>query len=275
MVRNMKQNSRKKAAKIILIALLCMIIFLMIFSVCLIHNASTYVEKKYNKDFKIISIKLPYYKDDSDSFDCPLLYRPGEFVPFAVNFKDTEKDFSVIYNKGEFYDDYQLEDINRYIKEYLINVTGDSNITDVLVLHTPYSSSYYEYDVLTDILKKDNTKWTSENIEKLIQEIFADYNGVISIYLRSDFEDLSSLSKEKKIIIKKIESKFRKYYSHPGSNPINVCFVNYELPTKRIDDGERFDYFGFEEDQNYIFYNEISEEQVTSENLKIKKVILW
>ena len=98
----------------------------MIFLVCLIHNASTYVEKKYNKDFKVISIKLPYYKDDSDFFDWPLLYRPGEFVPFAVNFKDTEKDFSVIYNKGEFYDDYQLEEINRYMKEYLINVTGDS-----------------------------------------------------------------------------------------------------------------------------------------------------
>ena len=169
----------------------------MIFLVCLIHNASTYVEKKYNKDFKIISIKLPYYKDDSDFFDWPLLYRPGEFVPFAVNFKDTEKDFSVIYNKGEFYDDYQLEEINRYMKEYLINVTGDSDITDVLVLHTPYSSSYYEYDVLTNILKKDNTKWTSENIEKLIQEIFADYNGIISIYLRSDFEDLSLLLKER------------------------------------------------------------------------------
>ena len=270
----MKQHSRKKTAKIILIALLCIIVFFMIFLVCLIHNASTYVEKKYNKDFKVISIKLPYYKDDSDSFDCPLLYRPGEFVPFAVNFKDTEKDFSVIYNKGEFYDDYQLEEINRYMKEYLINVTGDSNITDVLVLHTPYSSSYYEYDVLTNILKKDNTKLTSENIEKLIQEIFADYNGIVSIYLRSDFEDLSSLSKEKKIITEKIEYEFGNYYSHPGSNPVNVCFVNYDLPTKRIDDGERFDYFGFEEDQNYIFYNEISEEQVTSKNLKIKKMIL-
>ena len=51
--------------------------------------------------------------------------------------------------------------------------------------------------------------------------------------------------------------------------------MNYDLPTKRIDDGERFDYFGFEEDQNYVFYNEISEEQVTSEDIKIKKVILW
>ena len=69
----------------------------------------------------------------------------------------------------------------------------------------------------------------------------------------------------------KIESEFGKYYSHPGSNPVNVCFVNYDLPTKRIDDGERFDYFGFEEDQNY---NEIREEQVTSKNLKIKKMIL-
>lgn len=47
--------------------------------------------------------------------------------------------------------------------------------------------------------------------------------------------------------------------------------MNYDLPTKRIDDGERFDYFGFEEDQNY---NEIREEQVTSKNLKIKKMIL-
>ena len=40
----MKQHSRKKAAKIILIALFCIIIFFMIFLVCLIHNASTYVE---------------------------------------------------------------------------------------------------------------------------------------------------------------------------------------------------------------------------------------
>ena len=33
---------------------------------------------------------------------------------------------------------------------------------------------------------------------------------------------------------KKIESEFGKYYSHPGSNPVNVCFVNYDLPTKCI-----------------------------------------
>lgn len=52
----MKQHSRKKAAKIILIALFCIIIFFMIFLVCLIHNASTYVEKKYNKDFKISAL---------------------------------------------------------------------------------------------------------------------------------------------------------------------------------------------------------------------------
>ncbi len=269
----MKQHSRKKTANIILIILLCITVFSIIFLICLIHNATAYVEKKYNKDFKIISINLPYYKDDSDFFDWPLLYKPGVFVPFAVNFKDTEKDFSVIYNKGKFYDDYQLEEINRYMEEYLINVTGDSNITDVLVLHTPYSSSYYEYDVLTNILKNDNTKWTQENIHKLIQKIFADYNGIISVYLRSDFEDLPSLSKEKEIITEKIESKFGKYYSHPKTNPINVCFVNYDLPTKRIDDGERFDYFGFEENQNYIFYNEINEEQFA--NKSFKKTILW
>lgn len=41
MMKNMKQNSRKKTANIILIALLCIIIFFMIFSVCLIHNANS------------------------------------------------------------------------------------------------------------------------------------------------------------------------------------------------------------------------------------------
>lgn len=44
---------------------------------------------------------------------------------------------------------------------------------------------------------------------------------------------------------------------------------------KRIDDGERFDYFGFEEDQNNIYYNEIIDEQVAIEDLKTKKIILW
>lgn len=271
----MKQYNRKKIQKIILTALLCIIVCSLIALICLIHNATAYVEKKYNKDFKIISIKLPYYKDESDFFDWPLLYRPGEFVPFAVNFKDTEKDFSVIYNKGEFYDDYQLEEINRYMKEYFINVTGNSDITDVLVLYTPYISGCYEYDVLTNILKKDNTKWTSENIEELIQEIFASYDGIISVYLRSDFENLSSLLKERETIKAKIESEFGKYYYLPGQNPINVCFVNYDLPTKRIDDGERFDYFGFEEDQNNVCYNEIIDEQVAIEDLKTKKTILW
>ena len=82
----MKEHSRKKTQKIILTALLCIIVCSLIALICLIHNATAYVEKKYNKDFKIISIKLPYYKDDSDFFDWPLLYRPGEFVPFAVNF---------------------------------------------------------------------------------------------------------------------------------------------------------------------------------------------
>ena len=48
--------------------------------------------------------------------------------------------------------------------------------------------------------------------------------------------------------------------------------MNYDLPTKRIDDGERFDYFGFEEDQNY---NEIREEQLANKSFKIKKTILW
>ena len=48
--------------------------------------------------------------------------------------------------------------------------------------------------------------------------------------------------------------------------------MNYDLLTKRIDDGERFDYFGFEEDQNY---NEIREEQFANKSFKIKKTILW
>lgn len=65
----MKQHNRKKTQKIILTALLCIIVCSLVALVCLIHNASTYVEKKYNKDFKVISIKLPYYKDDSDFFD--------------------------------------------------------------------------------------------------------------------------------------------------------------------------------------------------------------
>ena len=270
----MKQTNKKRIAKIILIIFLSAFLSSLIFFICLFHNATTYVEKKYDKDFKITNVKLPYYKDEADFFDWPILYKPGEFVPFGICFKDKEKEFTVIYNNGDFYDDYQLEEINRYMKEYLVSVTGDSNIADVLVLHTPYSSSYYEYDVLISILKEDNTKWTSENIEELIKEIFADYNGIVSVYLRSDFEDLSSLSKEKETITEKIESKFGKYYSHQGSNPVNVCFVNYDLPTKRIDDGERFDYFGFEEDQKNISRIEEYEEKTASEKYK-SKIMLW
>ena len=49
----MKQHSRKKTQKIILTALLCIIVCSLIALICLIHNATAYVEKKYNKDFKI------------------------------------------------------------------------------------------------------------------------------------------------------------------------------------------------------------------------------
>ena len=58
------------------------------------------------------------------------------------------------------------------------------------------------------------------------------------------------------IITEEIKSEFGQYYSHQYSNPVSICFVNYDLPTKRVDTGkkygERFDYFGFEEDQSNI-----------------------
>ena len=83
----MKQHNRKKIQKIILTALLCIIVCSMIFLVCLIHNATAYVEKKYNKDFKIISISYPtiktipissiglYYTDPVNLFRLPLILR--------------------------------------------------------------------------------------------------------------------------------------------------------------------------------------------------------
>ena len=279
MVRNMKRNYKKRIAKIFLIVLLSVFLSFVIFFVCLVHNASIYVEKKYDKDFNITGVKLPYYKDDADFFDWPILYKPGEFVPFSICFKDKEKEFTVIYNNGNFYDDYQLEEINEYMKEYFINLTKNTNIVEVLPLDTPYSSSYYEYNVLTNILKKNNTRWTKENIQELIQEIFADYNGHISLYLHTNFDDLPSLSKENDIITEAIKSEFGQYYSHQYSNPVRICFVNYDLPTKRVDTGkkygERFDYFGFEEDQSNISRIEEYEEKTASEEYKSKNIILW
>lgn len=193
----MKQHSRKKAAKIILIALFCIIIFFMIFLVCLIHNASTYVEKKYNKDFKIISIKLPYYKDDSDFFDWPLLYRPGEFVPFAVNFKDTEKDFSVIYNKGEFYDDYQLEDIFEWSVDYLKTVDSNvigikincgklhdivtkENIKDFLINDNDSFVIYYKVDSLEQYYtySKNGFKYTNDNFDNINSQVLKKFEFI-------------------------------------------------------------------------------------------------
>ncbi|MGN0531543.1 MAG: hypothetical protein ACI4IN_01955 [Eubacterium sp.] len=275
----MKQNNKKIIAKTILIVLLSAFLSLVIFFVCLVHNASTYVEKKYNKDVKVTNVKLPYFKDDADLFDWPILYKPGEFVPFAICFKDKEKEFTVIYNNGNFYDDYQLEEINKYMKEYFVNLTKNSNIVEVLPLDTPYSSNYYDYNVLTNILKKNNTKWTKENILELIQEIFADYNGHISLYLYTEFKDLPSLSKENDRITQIIKSEFGQYYCNQNSNPVSICFVNYDLPTKRVDKNnkhdERFDYFGFEEEQNNILRFNKYVEKSEIEKYKFKNLLLW
>ena len=169
----------------------------MIFLVCLIHNASTYVEKKYNKDFKIISIKLPYYKDDSDFFDWPLLYRPGEFVPFAVNFKDTEKDFSVIYNKGEFYDDYQLEDIFEWSVDYLKTVDSNvigikincgklhdivtkENIKDFLINDNDSFVIYYKVDSLEQYYtySKNGFKYTNDNFDNINSQVLKKFEFI-------------------------------------------------------------------------------------------------
>ena len=55
--------------------------------------------------------------------------------------------------------------------------------------------------------------------------------------------------------------------------------MNYDLPTKRVDTGkkygERFDYFGFEEDQSNISRIEEYEEKTASEEYKSKNIILW
>lgn len=255
----MKKILKKYSISQILLIVISVILFVTICHFAIrVHNASQYLESKYDKDFKVSSLKLPYYDNNADIFDFPLIYIPGDRIPLTIYFNDGNKSCTVIYDNGDFYDDYQLEDISRYITECFIDITKNENIVASLCIDSPDLFAFEEYYVLNDILKTDNRLWTKDNIFELIEKIVYYNDGSFSVYVYDDYSDTDMLLNKAEKIEYSIYDSFptisQKYF-------INVCFTNHDLDIRRIyskDFGSiRFDGYGFETEQPCIGITEV------------------
>lgn len=271
-------QSRKKSTKVFLVVLAAIII---IAAVCIIPfwiGAEKYAEDKYqNNDFKKIGIKLPYYENDAEIIgDWPVLYKPGKLIPFTVYLTDGEKEFTVIYSNGEYYDDYQLEDISRLCTEYFKKLTGNENIQNALFtdFNMP-TENYYHYRTLRDLLKIDNRLWTENNITEFIEEYSQVWYSDIGIYVSDSFNDIPSLSAEAERLENIINNQFKDAFEQANSEVVHIYFTNQELNVERVSvihEGvsSRFDYYGFLEEPKYCGRSKLQ----TDESIVFDEIIV-
>lgn len=271
----MKNKTKKIRIFKLLISLLFLIIgFIVIYLFIVVTNSLDYLEDKYNEDFKITSISLPYYSDVSDFFDWPILFKSGDLVPLTIYCKSEEKSCTVIYQSNKYYDDYQLENIEDYLLEYFTNLTDNNNIIAVLFTDSIEHSNYTEYESLTRMLKKDNRLWTNGNIESLITTVINEFDGYISIIIYDDLNDTDRIRYESNRIKNLIIDKLDDNIIDNGTYPISIYFSNYDTDTKRVDMknnkyGLRFDYYGFEEDQNIVYFDNAKNNNTSSKRIVI------
>jgi len=196
------------------------------------EDYNAYLETKYGQSMasNMVCFKMQraHYNRSWD----PITGYEKNFVPASAVYRYQGKAFNVISRDGEFYDDFQLEDLSELCQKYFSDVLG----TEVCAV-SPCSDVTPDAELLRpiyDMLQRDNTLWTKDNFDIFLHRFINDYGGEFSIYIKTDFE----LSPEKyQVLGKQYEDAV---YSHFGMNRkeqrffCSVAFVNFDVVLDRV-----------------------------------------
>ena len=193
---------KTKKKKLLIVFLILIIGVLACLSVPAVRTlqAKYYLSQKY--DAKMSEFKVEDYEGEHyTSVDALFIFNDYYWIDFSYEFSYNGRNFVVRKNDNGWYDDYQLEDLEKWSTEWL-QANADSSIrgcylsTDNILEY--YKNSEKEY---SDIIKDDEIK------NFLVYYLSHCYNGICYYYApensisEEDMNEKISSAIEKKIII--------------------------------------------------------------------------
>lgn len=195
-----KNNKKRKSIKFIFLAIILLTLANLFAYPVVAAQAKIYLSLKYKESptkFELIDHNQSYVRSE----EYEVFFMKPKWVDFSFEYKYNDRLFFVNRDKGRFYDDYQLEDIENWCTEWL-----KENVDERII----------GIDLDSDHIRKYQKEVNNRKLYKNITKDFLYYyfSGYLDEYYMADFYDESLIqdddieSEKKKLsnaIIKKLK----------------------------------------------------------------------
>ena len=195
-----KNNKKGKSIKIIFLAIILLTLANLFAYPVVAAQAKIYLSLKYKESptkFELVDHNQSYVRSE----EYEVFFMKPKWVDFSFEYKYNDRLFFVNRDKGRFYDDYQLEDIENWCTEWL-----KENVDERII----------GIDLDSDHIRKYQKEVNNRKLYKNITKDFLYYyfSGYLDEYYMADFYDESLIqdddieSEKKKLsnaIIKKLK----------------------------------------------------------------------
>lgn len=174
-----KNNKKRKSIKIIFLAIILLTLANLFAYPVVAAQAKIYLSLKYKESptkFELIDHNQSYVRSE----EYEVFFMKPKWVDFSFEYKYNDRLFFVNRDKGRFYDDYQLEDIEKWCTEWL-----KENVDERIIGIDLDSGHIRKYQ------KVFNNKKLYKNITK--DFLYYYFSGYLDEYYMANFYDESMI----------------------------------------------------------------------------------
>ena len=175
----MKNNKKRKSIKIIFLAIILLTLANLFAYPVVAAQAKIYLSLKYKETptkFELVDHNQSYMRSE----EYEVFFMKPKWVDFSFEYKYNDRLFFVNRDKGRFYDDYQLEDIENWCTEWL-----KENVDERII----------GIDLDSDHIRKYQKEFNNRKLYKSITKDFLYYyfSGYLDEYYMANFYDESMI----------------------------------------------------------------------------------
>ena len=202
------------------------------------RDFNAYLSEKYGEDLADTFELVDYHSADID-IDYDFFEGFSALVrEESACYRSPDRTFHVRYDREQemFVDDYQYEDIEAYSVKYFSDLFGmqvAGVIYDFAI--TPHSGSVYPFSIV-ELLESNNTLWTEENFEEMLELCFTEYSDCVGVFIKNDFSE--ELYDDYLLKVSMQESLEERFPLGENTPRISLCMVNFEPVIERWSDYE-------------------------------------
>lgn len=174
-----KNNKKRKSIKIIFLSIILLTLANLFAYPVVAAQAKIYLSLKYKESptkFELVDHNQSYVRSE----EYEVFFMKPKWVDFSFEYKYNDRLFFVNRDKGRFYDDYQLEDIENWCTEWL-----KENVDERIIGIDLDSDHIRKYQ------KEFNNRKLNENITK--DFLYYYFSGYLDEYYMANFYDESMI----------------------------------------------------------------------------------